>query len=417
MIKFDKSFLNENIIPKYGKTFYFLDVEQFGNNYDELLSSFRRNYVNTHISYSYKTNYSPLLCHTIDKKDGYAEIVSDMEFYIARKLGISYDKIIFNGPYKKIEVVEELLLNDGIVNIDSWQEYMAVKKISEENLDRTIKIGLRVNFDIGDNVISRFGFDVESKEFYRVLQDIANSKNIVIRGLHSHFASRNIKYWPNRASKMIELIEKMKILDLEYISLGGGIYGKMHDSLKAQFTDSQGLQVHISTYDEYSDAVLPSLATYFFDKNWATKIFIEPGSALVGDCMNFYVPVVSIKNVRQHDIATVLGSRYNINPTLNDKNPPIRLIHMGEKENHYDDVNIAGFTCIESDYLYKHYSGDLAVDDIIEFSNVGSYSIVLKPPFILPNFPILAYYEGKIIEVKRKETNEDVFETYVFDYK
>jgi len=39
--------------------------------------------------------------------------------------------------------------------------------------------------------------------------------------------------------------------------------------------------------------------------------------------MKFACKVESIKNIRGKDIATVLGSIYNINPTLNKKNPPV----------------------------------------------------------------------------------------------
>ena len=48
------------------------------------------------------------------------------------------------------------------------------------------------------------------------------------------------------------------------------------------------------------------------------------------------------------------------------------------------------------------------------FENVGSYSVVLKPPFILPNFPIVELCDGQARVVKRKETFDDLFCTYEF---
>ena len=61
-------------------------------------------------------------------------------------------------------------------------------------------------------------------------------------------------------------------------------------------------------------------------------LLIEPGSALVGDAMKFVAPVVSIKDIRGKAIATLLGSVYNINPTLNKKNPPITVYSEKSKE-------------------------------------------------------------------------------------
>jgi diaminopimelate decarboxylase len=54
------------------------------------------------------------------------------------------------------------------------------------------------------------------------------------------------------------------------------------------------------------------------------------------------------------------------------------------------------------------------VGDLVVFDNVGSYSVVLKPPFILPNFPIIEWDGENTRVVKRKETFEDLFKTYVF---
>ena len=78
---------------------------------------------------------------------------------------------------------------------------------------------------------------------------------------------------------------------------------------------------------------------------------------------------------------------------------------------------MAGFTCIESDYLYRGYNGPLAVGDMVVFDNVGSYSVVLKPPFILPNFPMVELTDdGEVRVIKRQETFDDLFHTYSFDF-
>ena len=49
---------------------------------------------------------------------------------------------------------------------------------------------------------------------------------------------------------------------------------------------------------------------------------------------------------------------------------------------------------------------------MVVFENCGSYSLVMKPPFILPNFPVLDISEGKTEVIKRAETFEDIFHTY-----
>ena len=87
---------------------------------------------------------------------------------------------------------------------------------------------------------------------------------------------------------------------------------------------------------------------------------------------------------------------------------------MGNDTTYYENMDLVGFTCIEGDIIYKNFSGKLANGDAIVISNCGSYSIVMKPPFILPNFPVIDVSEGKIELIKRKETFDDLFQTYIY---
>lgn len=92
-------------------------------------------------------------------------------------------------------------------------------------------------------------------------------------------------------------------------------------------------------------------------------------------------------------------------------NPPMEVVHMGEGKE-YKGIDLVGFTCIEGDVLYKNYTGELAVGDAIVISNCGSYSLVMKPPFILPNFPVLDICGDEVEVVKRTETFDDIFHTF-----
>jgi diaminopimelate decarboxylase len=399
----------KNIASQYGESFYLLDSKLFEKNYKELLSAFREVYSNSHIAYSYKTNYIPKLCKIIDRLGGYAEIVSDMEHDIAKEIGVKPEKIIFNGPYKNPTAVKEVLLGGGIVNIDSASEIPIIAEIAKDNPDKKINIGIRCNFDIKDNVVSRFGFDINSAEFVQVIALSQMYSNINLTGFHCHFASRRLETWINRAKGMVDLVKNYFEQVPESIDLGGGLFGKMGESLKVQF-DS-----YIPDYTEYAKAAA-GIINSSFTGHRKPILFIEPGSALVADVMKFAAKVVSIKTVRKKAIATLLGSIYNINPTLNNKNLPITVYSMGGNQTEFRNLDFGGYTCVESDYLYRGYNGKLTVGDYVVFDNVGSYSIVLKPPFILPNFAIVDYDDetGKVELIKKRETFNDLFCTYVF---
>ena len=400
--------INKEIITelrsKYGEAFYLLDSEQFRKNFIELKEVFFSIYPKFNIAYSYKTNYTPKFCKIVNELGGYAEVVSEMEVELALRCGVAPDRIIWNGPIKNTEKLKEYILMGVTVNIDSIGEANYIKQIAEKT-DKILNVGIRCNYDVSDGVISRFGFDISGKDFAQVLESVTTTQNMHFINFQCHFAKRQIEYWPARAKGMIALIDKLGIIP-ERIDIGGGLFGKMDNSLKAQFTSK------IPDYKAYADAAATIFSDYFKDKKDKPELLIEPGSAIVGDCMKFVGTVKTIKNVRGKYIASVLGSQKNI--SMGGVNPPVDVIHMGNATEKYTDLDMVGFTCIEGDVLYKNYTGELAVEDAVVISNCGSYSLVMKPPFILPNFPVLDICGNEIEVIKRGETFDDIFHTFNF---
>lgn len=401
--------LNSNLIneirDKYGDAFYLLDTKQFKSNFNELRNAFRSIYPDFNIAYSYKTNYTPALCKIVNELGGYAEVVSEMELEIARRIGVEPKNIIWNGPIKNPQILEHFLLEGGVCNIDNSEELETVKSIANQNPTKRINVGIRCNYDVHDGVISRFGFDTDSDDFKEAINYIKNTENVHFKNFHCHFAKRQIDYWPYRAKGMLSLLDRLDIIP-ERIDIGGGLFGKMDDSLKRQFSCA------IPSYMEYAEASARYFADYFKDKPTKPELVIEPGSALVGDCMKFLATVKSIKNVRGKWFASVLGSQKNI--SMGSINPPMQVINMGNECNDYNDMDIVGFTCIEGDVIYHGYNGPLAVGDVIVIGNCGSYSIVMKPPFILPNFAVIDISGDNLRLIKAAETFDDLFHTFIF---
>lgn len=395
----------EQLRKEYGDAFYLLDSEQYKNNFLELRETFRKIYPNFNIAYSYKTNYTPKFCKIVNELGGYAEVVSEMELEIALRVGVKPNRIIWNGPIKNPKKLEDFLVAGGTDNIDSVEELEVVKDIAAKHPDKTLNLGIRCNYEVNDGVISRFGFDVDGDGFKKVLAFVTSTPNVHFINFQCHFAKRQIEYWPARAKGMVELIDRLGIIP-ERIDIGGGLFGKMADSLKAQFT------TEIPDYQAYAEAAARVFAEYFADKGVKPELLIEPGSAVVGDCMKFVGTVKTIKNVRGKWFATILGSQKNISMT--GINPPMEVIAMGGEQKEYENLDMVGFTCIEGDVLYHNYNGKLAHEDAIVISNCGSYSLVMKPPFILPNFPVLDICGENTEIIKRGEVFDDLFQTFNF---
>lgn len=408
MKKLTKELL-ERLTSKYGDSFYLLDSDVFEENYRNLKKAFSSYYPFFNIAYSYKTNYTPELVRIVDRLGGYAEVVSAMEMDIALKSGIRYENIVWNGPVKDETRVKELLLNGGIVNVDTIAEFEYIKGLSKDNQNTVFNIGIRCNYPVGDGVLSRFGIDIESDEFDDVLREIAATDNIRLVCFQAHFAKRSPMYWTARAEGMIKIYrygrDKYGLIP-DRLDIGGGIYGAMPASLREQ------LGVPEVSFEDYASRAARAFAEAFSGDDVKPMLVIEPGTALAANSMYYVCKVENIKNVRGKIIASANGSQKNIG--LSGLNPPMEIINIDPEAKLYEDVDIAGYTCIESDYLYKGYTGKLSAGDYLVFSNCGSYSLVMKPPFIFTNVPVIDIGGDSIKIIKRAETFEDLFVTYAF---
>lgn len=407
----------EKIAKKQGPSFYLIDAQRFQDNFNRLTAAFRTYYPNTTIAYSYKTNYVPRYCELVSQLGGYAEVVSSMEMMLALKLDVSASKVFFNGPYKEHEYVMTLLKAGGTVNVDSLEELQRILSSAYTHRGKPLRLGLRCNFEVNDGILSRFGFDTDSKEFLDAVALIDKHPKLKLVGLHCHFATRSLDCWINRTKGIISVIDRHfnhRISDLEHISLGGGIYGHMPNELKAQF------HISIPEFEDYAAAAALPLANYLgkVAPNHSPNLIVEPGTALVADAMKYVCQVNSIKRVRGRTIVSLSGSSYNINPNPNRKNVPVECFPDPAANDRLTVTSayLGGYTCIEGDYLYKEFNGNLAVGDFIVFEEVGSYSVVMKPPFILPNVAIVEPIgDGQSYRViKRRENFNDIFRTYTF---
>lgn len=401
----------ENIKNKYGSPVYVFEEERFINNFNKLSNAFRNIYSNYIIGYSYKTNYTPYICNIVKDLGGYAEVVSDMEYELAKKLGYKNDKIIYNGPCKGV-ALEEHILNGGICNIDNLDEAKRIVKIANDNPKITIDVGIRLNIDIGAGYISRFGIEDDEKKFQEIISTFNKKDNISIVGLHCHISrARGIEAWKQRIDKLIDIADKYLDNIPRYIDVGSGMFGEMDESLAEQF------DIHIPNYDEYAEIVAGAMKKKYGDTKESPMLISEPGTTVVANYLSLITTVDNIRETRGKKFVTVDASYYNTGEICLIKKLPYLVLRNGHSVEKKDNIikDIMGYTCLEQDCIYKEFNGEIQEGDNIVFGNLGGYSIVSKPPFIRPNCAMVSYTkENKIIEIKREETFDDIFTTFRF---
>lgn len=405
----------DRLSRRFGDSFYLLDLEAFKTNWNEFLGSVRQIYPKSNFAYSYKTNYIPRLCRLVNEWAGYAEVVSHMEFDLARRIDVPPCNILYNGPYKRVPDIKAALISGAVLNLDAFYEIDIIRSLAAKHPGHSFRIGFRCNFDIGSPERSRFGFDAETGQLALAVSRIREIENCRIAGIQCHFLTprRSLADYSRIARTMIRIAARQfEGIPLDFIDIGGGFMSRMSGFLKKQFP------FPVPVYTEYADAVAPHFAEAF-PGGTGPELILEPGISVTADIMKFAARVIDIKQIGNQLSALVSGSIYNIKPTKSLRNLPMTL---HRKPGGTGDLptgrpmNIVGYTCMEDDILFHDCEESIDPGDFAVFDNVGAYTVVLKPPFIMPCPPILGCGSDpeSVETVKQQENMTDVFRTYTF---
>ena len=402
------------LAAEHGDSFYLYDLDRFVANYDRFLGAFATIYPNARLAYSYKTNYTPRLCALVNERDGYAEVVSRMEYDLAVRLGVPARRILVNGPYKTVGDLRDALTTGSIVNIDWPYQLGLVEEVARDAAEAILMVGLRVTFPIEGGAPSRFGF-AAGEELTEAVARIRRISNARLAGLHCHFLTpdRSPSDYGAIARRMLDLVDRhFAEAPPDFVDLGGGFFSPMPPALQAEFGFTP------PSYDDYAEAIAP----YFverFGSGPGPELILEPGIAITADMATYVARVLDVRSLLGRTLALVAGSIYAIKPTLHTRNLPMTVVRSDEPGRRAvrGPLDIVGYTCMEHDVLHHGFAGELAPGDFVAFSNVGAYTTVLKPPFILPCPPILGLTNRQkppVAVLKREESADDVYATYRF---
>lgn len=346
--------------------FYLFKKNKISENFNYINSVFSSKLENFTIAYSFKTNSCPQVLSLVKNLGAKAEVVSPFEYQLAKNAGFEIKDIIYNGVMKTKETFLECALNGGKVNIDNEEELNLALEHFEKN-KKILDLGLRLNFDIGNHIKSRFGINVDSELFERI--KILNiEEKIKIKGLHCHFTeAKDLKFWQNR----MRLLDLRKFFpEVEYFDFGGNMFPTCEKNLMA----------------EYAGLIQKSLSERKIDSK-KYGIIIEAGTPIVQNAFDvvshithikegFIFLDVSLKDVGLSAISDECKIQINRNPEIKERN-------------HLENCMLVGSTCLENDILKKSFSGKVAIGDEIVFRNCGAYSLAWANDFIMQKLEIL----------------------------
>ena len=362
---------------------YIFDSHKFSANIREFKEIIGNGFPLT-IGYSVKTNYIPAVCALAFEAGCLPEIVSPMEHHLVTEILKRSEKIIYNGPIKDVPSLKQVVQNGGYIQVDNVDEYHLIRDLQLENAN----IILRLNASGFRNSTSRFG------EPIAVWRSVIKQNPLNIIGIHVHLPNRCAESFEFRVKFLSQAIDELKdLINIKLVNIGGGFIGHISNVLRTQFN------YPIPTLKDYHRILTPLFTKIQLELPNA-MIFCEPGSSLVADCMDLEIKITSKKVVGDKIIYSCDGSSHNFKIQNVNFNPEIQL--PPQRDNEVFKSLIVGYTCIEGDVLFK---GDLPLlqkGDKILIKNIGSYSIVMKPPFIMPDISVVDKHTQRILKKAQK---------------
>lgn len=305
------------LLEQYGSPLFLLSEKTLRDNVRRLKRAFATRWPRVRHGWSYKTNYLGAVCNVLHQEGSWAEVVSGFEYQKARALGVPGSRIIFNGPWKPHDVLEQAIQEGATINIDHLDELYAIENIARQLGRDNVPVGVRLNFDTGyTDAWSRFGFNLESGAARDAVQRIAASKWLKLTGLHSHIGTfvLDVRAYAAQARIMagfMDATERETGCTIEYLDIGGGFASR--NALQGVYLPPEQI---VPSFEQYAEAITDALLDATRGRVAAGKplpvLVLETGRAVVDDAETLVTSVVGNKRLPDGRRAAILDAGVNL---------------------------------------------------------------------------------------------------------
>ncbi len=398
----------KDLVSQYGTPLFVFSEQKIRRDYRKLLDTIRMHYPDSDISWSYKTNYLAAICSIYHQEGAMAEVVSGMEYEMARSLGVPADRIIFNGPAKRRNELVTAISEGAMIHIDHLEELYLIEKIATE-LDAIPNVAIRVNMDSGISPQwTRFGFNYENGEAYRTIQRMVSGGKMKLKGLHTHIGTfildASAYYWA--ASKMLRLAQTIMEdfnVCVEVIDLGGGFASR--NTLHNQYTPGE---IATPSFEQYAEAIGSAFNSSPFVREHAPRLMLETGRVLIDEAGYLISSVIGKKNLPTGERAVILDAGVNINITAWWYKQTV--LPTKPLPGTYQNTAFFGPLCMNIDVIRPATPfPDLYYGDTVLISPVGAYNVTQWMQFIeyRPNVCLITE-TGDVELIRNKEDLSDL---------
>jgi len=398
----------QDLLQQYGSPLFVFSERTLRRRFREAQRAFTLRYPNVQFSWSYKTNYLDAVCRIFHDEGATAEVVSEFEYDMARRLGVPGRDIRFNGPYKPREVLERATAEGAEIHVDGFDELYALEEIAKAR-GKTLPVTLRINMDTGIYPQwTRFGFNLESGEALSAVRRMHAGGHLRLAGLHTHVGTfiLDAAAYGKAAGKLAALAiqaEQRYGFVVESIDLGGGFASK--SVLHTQYAED------VPTIDEYAEAITGALLEAGFPPGRLPKLVLETGRALVDDAGTLLTRVV--QNRRLPTGVRAIDVDAGVNVLFTAYWYRLDVVPVRDPGGLYEETIVYGPLCMNIDVVRPSVLlPPLDVGDALAIRPVGAYNVTQWMQFIRTRPAVVLVGEGGEVDVIRVAEDLDAVKRY-----
>lgn len=403
-----------DLVKKYKTPLVVYDVSSIRNQIHHFQRVFEDNHVDYAVSYASKAFACIAMFQLVNQENAHIDVVSGGELYTAIKAGFPMDHVSFHGNNKSVEELEMAVDHQiGVIILDNFHEIALLKQILKDK-DAHINVMLRVTpgvsahtheYDQTGQTDSKFGFDLQSGQARKALDEVLADQRMTMLGIHAHIGSQifEVKGFELAATKLIDTLGQWH-KEIGYVAkvvnVGGGFgirYTEEDDPIAPEmFVDA----IVKAIKKRARELALPMPA-----------VWIEPGRSIAGPAGYNLYTVGSRKDVPGiRSYVTVDGGMGdNIRPALYQAEYDAVLAN-DPKAPAKETVRVAGKYCESGDILIqKQALPQTKPGDVLAMLATGAYGYAMASNYNRnPRLAVIFVENGQDNLAIRRETFEDL---------
>lgn len=372
------------------------------------------------VFYSYKTNPIPGLLQRMHEKGIGAEVISEYELWLAMRLGVSPEKIVYNGPVKSDRSLDIAIDRQiALINLNSRQEIARVAA-SAARVGKKARVGMRVV--LNDGWGGQFGEQVSSGAALRAIEEARSYPELQLVGLHVHRGSEiscedEVRNMVDNAMAFVDEVRSQLGFEFEIIDFGGSLatpttrwFSERELRLNRTFLwplaprDPDA----VLSIRNYVSTLLSSIrAHYQGSGRQVPRIFIEPGRAMTANTQ-MLLSTVCVVREQDHPAIAICDAGINLAQSVKSEYHATFLLN-DDSRRQTAQYRLAGPICTPGDVLINCIElPTLSEGDAIAIMDSGAYFVPFSTSFSFPQPGIACMEMGNARLFRRAERFEDL---------